>query len=530
MSDLYNTTPGSYGGFTSPVPGGSSSAGFYQQSMNLPYHQGRSILATIPEYQRNPLLLEKDIMFKVSEGRQNFMKIIMEASELSGGKIVNDVRYRLPIEIDPLQRLYIAAGAYTGTSSLTNLKIKSNTTKISTAMPGGNPKQVGDIARLEKDQFVMLMFSWVDPRRGNKPVVATNATPSAPVPEICKVLAVDYTNGTVKLSRNWAGEQRTTTPTAPDSFTVTTTATTTANQIQDKYAFLIPMAKSMKEDEIDAKIRNYSGSWTHGVLQRHLLAWGTQKFAEVIASNLGIQSPLAKSKTQALKDYYDHWEWMALFGEKSEEFDSETGYWSGTTDGILANIPLSHHITIKDIDWSTATFDGTTSKMGSFHPIVFNKLLQGKAYHGSGQKALVCGADFYTSFTTMLNSMTQAIPSIISDWKVEGKSFSTGDGLTIQVIPSDKMSLNGLSRSAVLYDKSAFLSIGLKGYPGADIVDQISNENPLKTNGFIHGVKGFIDLNPDAHWMFTLLSRYDAGGVDNTTAYDALDPYGEYLG
>jgi len=528
MSDLYAASSGSFGGFTSPIPGGSSSAGFYQQSMNLPYYQGRSILATIPEYLRNPLALEKDIIFKISEGRQNFMKIIMEANEGSG-ITVNDVRFRLPIEVNPLLRLYIDAGTYTGTSSVSTFKITSNKTKISTAMPGGNPKQVGDIARLEKDQFVMLMFSWVDPRRTAKPYIAANAHAAAPVPELCKVMSVDYTAGTVKVSRNWAGEQRTSTPTAPDSFTVTANATTAANQINTKYAFLIPMAKSMKEDEIDAKIRNYSGTWTQGMVQRHLLAWGTQHFSEVIASNLGIQSPLAKSKRQALIDYYDHWEWQMLFGEKSEDFDPETGFWSGTTDGILANIPLTHHIAIKDINWSSATFDGTTSNMGSFHPIIFNKMLQGKAYHGTGQKVLVCGADFYTSFTTMLNAMTQAIPDIISSWKVEGKTFSTGDGLNVQVVPSDKMSLNGLSRSAILYDKTAFKTVNLKGYPGADIME-VANENPLKTNGFIHGVKGFVDLNPDSHWMFTMVSPYDAGGFDNTTLYSDLDVFGEYLG
>ena len=70
---------------------------------------------------------------------------------------------------------------------------------------------------------------------------------------------------------------------------------------EKKYAFFIPMAKSMKEDEIDAKIRNFSGTWTHGILQRHLMAWGSQRFAEVISANMGLQSPLTNLNSKLLK-------------------------------------------------------------------------------------------------------------------------------------------------------------------------------------------------------------------------------------
>ena len=523
MSDLYNAAPGTYGGFTSPIPGGSSSKGWYQQPMNLPFYEGRSILATIPEYQRNPFLFEKDLMFKISEGRANLMKIIMEQAEMGGGIEVPDVRYRLPIEVDPTQRVYldIQSSVAVTAKGLSTFKIRGNTTKISTAMPGGNLKQVGDIARLEKDQFIMLMFSWVEPRR-TAAVALTNLTfyspqaiQSAPVPEICKIVSVDYANSKITVERYWAGEQRTTTPTYSNipSFSVHADGTTSTWQSQygsgtvtfeKKYAFFVPMAKSMKEDEIDAKIRNFSGTWTHGILQRHLMAWGSQRFAEVISANMGLQSPLTKSKQQAIKDFYDHWELMALFGEKHEEYDAETGYWSGTTDGLLANIPKSHYWTIKGIDYATGGFTaGKDTSWGSFHPIIFDKVMEGKAYMGSSEKVLVCGSAFHTSFSAMINFMTQAVPEIKSEWNVIGRRFKTSNGLTITVVPSDKMSLNGLSHSAILYDKQYFKPIKLKNYPSADIYE-IQNENPLKSNGFIHGVKGFIDLNPDAHWVFTV--------------------------
>lgn len=550
MSDLYNATPTSYGGFTSPVPGGSSKQGFYQQPQNLPYYSGRSILAVIPEYLRNPLMMEKDLMYKISEGRANFMKIILESIEQGGGHTVNDVRFRLPIEVEPVQRIYLdvqtvsAAAASTG---LCSFKIASNKNAIATAMVGGNPKQVGDIARLEPGQMIMLMFSWVEPRRTS--VIANNkqsfiypqASELAPVPELSKIVSVNYETSTIVVQRLWAGSQRTTAPTyntAAASFSVAARNSTPTWEVSgctstcvvpQEFAYFIPMAKSMKEDEIDANVRNYGNTWTHGIVQRHLLAWGSQYLSETIAANLGIQSPLAKSKRQAIKEYYDHWEWTALFGEKNEAFDSVTGYWQGWTDGILANIPKTHYIAIQDIDYASGFTAGSSANMGSFHPLIFNKLMQGKGHIGSGKKVLVCGEDAYTSFTTMINHMTQAVSDIKSEWSVEGKAFKTSGGLALDVIPSDKMTLNGMSNTMIMYDKQYFKPISLNGYPGADIVE-VENENPLKTNGFIHGVKGFIDINPDAHWVFTVIPKYYPDGTSNATAYAAVSPLGDYMG
>lgn len=537
MSDLYKATQGDFGSFSSPYPGGSSSKGFYQQPLNIPYYQGRSILATIPEYQRNPLMLEKDLLFKYMEGRQNFMKIILEYAEMSGGVTVNDVRYRMPVDMKPVPRVYLSVQGTTGAVTAAGyhtFKIKSNQDKIATAKDGGNPKQVGDIARLEKDQFIMLMFSWVEPRRTGILSYAPGAIAAKPVPEICKVISVDYAKSTITVQRNWAGEQRdsyTYNGTNVPAFQVTADGDWTGSPIAvpEKYAFILPMAKSMKEDEIDAKIKNYSNTWVHGIMQRHLLAWGSQYFSETISQNLGIESPLMRSRQHAIEEYYDHWEWQLLFGEKSEFFDAETGYWYGTTDGLLTNIPKSHYVAIKGIDYNSGFTSGSSSNMGSFHPLIFNKILESMAYMGSQNKVLVCGSAYYTAFTSMINFMTQQVPDIKSEWRVEGKTFRSSNGLTIDVVPSDKMSLNGLQQSAILYDKTAFKMTSLKNYPGADIVE-VQNENPLKKNGFIHGVKGSIDMNPDSHWVFTVIEPSYMDGTSNTSAYDAVPLLGTYLG
>ncbi len=543
MADLYKARPEQFGGFTTPYPG-SSSAGYYQQSLNLPYTLGRSILAVIPEYQRNPFQFEKDMAVTViAEGRANMMRIILEQLEKGDGFTVNDVRYRFPIEVEPQRRIYLAPQTVQPVNSkgVTKIKIESNRNKIATAHPDGNIKQVGDIARLEVGQYILLMFSWVEPRRTN--AVSGSSTvyynpgahPNAPVPEIAKIIDIDYENSTITIVRNWAGDRRTNftySAAKVPGFEVISTGSAvwgvTGAKVPQKFAFIIPMAKAMKEDEIDAKIRTYTGTWADGVLQRSLFAFGSQNFAEVISKNLGLPSPMARTREQAIKDFFDTWEYTAIFGEASENFDPETGYWIGTTDGILAKIPKSHYIAIKGIDWSAGFNSGNYNSFGTFNVYVFNKFLQGKAYYGSETKTLVCGADFYTSFVTMINFMTQNVPDIKSEWQVTGKRFVTSDGLTVNVIPSDAMTLNGMSNMAILYDSQYFKPVRLNNYPTMDLIT-VNNENPLKMNGFVHGVKGFIDLNPDAHWVFTVVDKKLPDGTDNSALYNSIDPLGQPL-
>ena len=512
MADLYKGLPQNYGGFDpSHLVGGSGSAGYYQKAQGLPFYQGRSILATIPEYQRNPLMLEKDLMVKIVEGRSAMMRMLYDYAEKNGSVSVKDVRFKLPVEIVPHQRFYLKTGVYTTSSHLATFDIESNNTKIKTAHPQGNIKQKGDIARIEVGQFIMLMFSWVAPSRTAAPIYANRPAITAPIPELCKVIAVDYENSRITVQRNWAGEKRTSVPNAAGALTVhpsTYTASTAAGQagtIPIKDAFFVMMAKSMQEDEIDSKIHNWSGTWVYGLLQRHLRAFGSQHLAETISRNLGIASSAQKTKKLAVEQFYKDWEWTSLFGEKSEDYDNETGYWSGTTDGLLTNVPTSHYINIRDIDYGTVgkvPFQTDGSYMGTFHPQIFNKLLEEKGYIGSQEKILLCGASFHTSFSTMINIMTQNLPEIKSEWRVEGRRFMSSNGLNINVIPSDLMSLHGLSHTGILVDPSFFKLVKLDGYP-TDIL-QVHNENPLKENGFIHGIQGFIDLNPDAHWVFNL--------------------------
>ena len=494
---LYNSTPQNTGGF---IPPSSGFSGYYNLSLGIPFYHGRSLIASIPEYTRNPGLLANDLVRNISEGRSNLMKLLYEEAERNGTSYQPDVKFRYRVNVTPNERIYLAEGTYTVSDMKSTFKL-SNFSRPTQSYPTatGNPKVVGDIARVQEGDYLLLMFSWLDKDRTGTPQYGTS-TYSKVVPEIVKVISRDVTTNTIVVQRNWAGQRRVTSPQTPPTLTVVSNSSTpAANQVRAKDAFFMRLPNSMPEDQIDQKIYNFTQTWAEGIMQRMVRAWGSGRMGEIINQNLGNPSPLARSKQQAIADFYDQWELAALWGERAEGF-TEEGEWWGLTDGLLTDVPKSHYVGIVPITYQNIR-SRPEKAFGSFDIPIFNLILERAAYIGSENKIMLCGNDVYRDFTTMINYMTQAVPDIKSEWKIVGKRFTTSNGLTIDFVPSDKMSLNGMSNKAILFDRSAFKKVELKGYP-TDIVE-INNENPLKSNGFIHGVMAFVNTNPDATWVFT---------------------------
>lgn len=496
----YSTTPAEEGAFAFSRTG---SAGYQNFSQGLPWYHGRSQIATIPEWQRNPWMLANDLVMNIKEGRSQFAKILYQYAEANGRIEMPDVKFRWRVNIAPYKRIYLKQGAVTSTDKVSTFKL-TDYTRPSQSYPTstGNPKVVGQIAQLQAGDYLLVMFSWLAKDRTGS--VAYKESYSAVVPEICRVISVDYSANQIVVERNWAGAQRVTAGNNPGTFTVVAnSATPTANQLKEKDAFFIILPRAMKEDEIDAKVFGMSQTWAEGLMQRSLEAWGSGYFQEVINKNLGLGSKASANKQEAIMRYHDKLEIGSIFGEKAEGFDQETGDWWGMTDGLLTNISKEHYIGLVPMRIQYLR-DGSMSKYayGSFDLPVFNKLLEDKGYYGSETKIIVCGQKFYTSVATMINQMTQNIPTIVDKWGVRAISFDSSGGLNVKFVLSDVMTLNGFGNKAIMVDPSAFRLVGLKGYP-TDIIE-ISNENPLKSNGFIHGVYAFVDLNPDAHWVFTI--------------------------
>lgn len=493
----YNSTPGTTGGFTAPSSG---AAGYVNFSQGIPFYQGRSQVATIPEYQRMPGQLEKDILMTLEEKGSNLAKILLQYAEANGKITKSDVKFFWRKEVVPHGRFYLKQAAYTVSSMKTTFKL-SDFTRPTQSYPlsTGNPNVVGDIARLQAGDFILLMFSWLkSDRTGSNAYVEGYATP---VPEIAKILSVDYANNSFVCERNWAGAQRAAAGTAPSTVTVVAnSATPSSSQVRARDAFFMLMPRSMKEDQIDSKVSGMTGTWDYGIMKRALRAWGSGTLGEVIRKNLGLGSKLDQDRTQAIKNYYNEMALDAIFGEKSETWDPETNEWSGTTDGLLASVSSTHYLGIvpmrQHLLRSTPQY-----AYGTWDIPILTKFLENKANYTANKHLIaVCGAENYIAFQTMINQMTQNIPNIVSEWKVEGKRFSTGDAV-VDFIPEPAMSMNGMRNKVILFDPAAFKMVNLQNYP-TDIVE-VNNENPLLQNGFIHGVYSFINTNPDSCWVLT---------------------------
>lgn len=523
MGLIYSSTPATTGGFTQTHSG---SAGYFNFSQGIPWYKGRSQLATIPEFMRNPQLLENNLVINLKEGRANLMKILFEYAESNGVIEVPDVKPRWKVKINPHDRFYLKAGAYAISNNRTTFQLTTfarPTPAISNAL--GNPKVVGDIARLQAGDFIALMCSWVKSDRTAYSASGTYTAPApfyAPKPEICKIISVDYNANTFVAERNWAGSQRTAASTLTGSFTVTTAATgSSTSYINTTDAFFVRLPRTVKEDDIDAKVWGGTPTWDENILKRSLKAWGSGYLAEVINSNTGNPSPAAEDKQMAIDAFYGDWEYDAIWGEKSEGWDAETGDWWGTTDGLLAKVPVGHYIGIVPISIGQIKTNPSYA-MGSFDPIVFNKVFSEKVYVNTngvqaGDYVCVCGSTFQMNFASMINLQTQNVPTIQSDWKVVGNRFQTSDGATIDFVPSDKMSLNGMKNVGIMFPKSAFRLMKLKNYP-TDIVE-VNNENPLKKNGFIHGVMGFRNDNVDSTWVFVLDNALGGNRDESSYSY-----------
>lgn len=515
MSTGYNMTQAGSGGFV-PQRTGSSGILNYQ---GIPFSQGRSKIATIPEFQRNPMLLEKSLLMTIQEGRANLTKYLYEYAEKNGMMTFNDVKYRWRVKVIPHARFYLKPATYSVTNGRSVFELNTFTKPSSVAFSNGNPNVIGDIARIQEGQHILIMCSFTNKERTSTATVHTdpdagtdytyNGKPTSkyPVPEIAKIEKVDYATGKITVLRNWAGAQRTAAPaTLAESIIVASvnTAPTADYTVKKDDAFFILLPKTMPEDEIDAKIMNYTSTWQENIMKRTVKAWGEGHFQKVINANLGNEQPGAQSKEIAIKTFYDEIGWDAIWGEKAEGFDDD-GNWWGHTDGLLSTLDKGHYIGLAPMN-HTILRSKPENAYGSFDIPVFNKLLEDKGYYGSDRKVMLCGSRAYSDFSTMINQMTQDIPNIVSDWKVVGKSFTTSNGLTVDFIPTDVFSLNGMQNYMIMFDPSTFKKVGLKGYP-TDMYE-ISNENPLKTNGFIHGVYSFMDTNPDAHWVFVLDDNY----------------------
>jgi hypothetical protein len=193
-----------------------------------------------------------------------------------------------------------------------------------------------------------------------------------------------------------AGDKRTSAPTAPDPFTVGTAE----GNILPETAFFLKMGNVLTEGSDDQKLFTFSNTWDYNYCQYMMRKWGATDIEKNIKKKGQTEATMIRNKRQALESFMDELDWNFIFQTRDQGYDDKNKWW-GKMGGLLEYIPKEHYLKV------TAPTYGTN--MGDFTIENFNLLLENKFYYGSQNKILLCGTNWHTAFSTMINKQTVVI-------------------------------------------------------------------------------------------------------------------------
>jgi hypothetical protein len=314
------------------------------------------------------------------------------------------------------------------------------------------------------------------------------------MPEIVRVKSVDAATGKVVVQRNVSNAADGTYTGVGFTVEATKTTAVSASYVLEEDAFMMKMGNSMIEGSDDQLIHSTSNTYDWNVAQYTMRKWGATDIQQNIRKQWQPEKQMQKNRREALESFFDELEWQAIFGFRKEQ--EIAGKWQGFAGGMLETLPSTHVQEVEGIDYS-----GTDK--GDFTIPYFNKMFENKFYYGSQEKVLFCGVNYHTAFATMINSMTQNIPNIVDSWGVQGHKFKTSNGGSLTVVPSDKLSLNGMSDYALLMDPTCFQYGHLQNMD-INIIEKNVSSNPHEETGEVYGTFTFKRTNPDANWLFLM--------------------------
>jgi len=484
------------GGFDPPTTG---TGGFMNASQGLQFYQGASVIADIPDFQRD-YNLRDELITRIEEGRFSMMRVLLDYAMENEAYVTDDIQARWYLDYKATARFYLKIKANQGGTAGT-ATYSSSQFILST---------VGDSQRLQSGDLVAMMCTTVPTdRNANSVMLDYVATPSGgsiyekenviatPLFEMGRVTEVNYTTGAVTIDRNVGGDGQTTARTGM-AFTVVANATTDpgANSIRAEDAFFIKMTKPQAEGRDDVTIWSSSNTWDYNYCQFIIRKWGTTDIQENITRRGQPQGQYAKNRLEALEQYFEELDYYAYFGFRKSETNAE-GEWLGHAGGFFEHVPSAHYVAVEEPDYNS------NLRSGDFTLKKFNKFWTNKFYHGSQDKVILCGERYHTAFSWMINNMTQNIPTIVDRWGVRGRQFDCSNGGRIFVVPSDTLSLNGLDHIAIVLDPSTFRYGHLQNMD-TTIVDPLPSVNIHRTSGEIFNVFTFKRVNPDANWVILM--------------------------
>lgn len=439
---------------------------------NITYYSAPTVVDQIPEsfriYDRKTGMLTK-----IEEGRANLMRLLWNYAKSSGSFVATDTETRWGLEYGRLDKIFFSSDS--GTSGVSDANDVLHVTNEE-----GRRLQAGDILN--------LMGFWVTPARVMTGSSANVKTSANPVPEQIQVL-VNYGEGSGNVSgsastaatkllvrRNFGGAL----PTADAAMLVDIAGGTWSDPVTAP--FMWKAGNSIAEGVDDQLTYSDVDTFDYNYCQIVMRKWSATETEQNINRFFSQEKTFQRNGRKALNEFIKELDVMYMFNSRKTEVVNGRRKWY--FGGIAEFIPAANHIPYGDALFQTKNF---------------NDQLKNMFYYGSQTKLALCGADFYTKFSNMIDNKI-ILPAATNGWGVELTRFSATNGGTLLFAPSDTLSLHGMSDYCYIIDPSHFQYGHLQNMDIKTIT--VPQTNPHAMEAEIYGQITAKRTNPLAHWVF----------------------------
>ena len=440
---------------------------------SISYFSSQPVVANIPSEFR---IYDRDFLTtKISEGRANLMRLLLAVARRKGAYIARDVETRWGIEYARLDKINMTANSTTSVAAQTNW---NDVLVVSNA----------DGARLQAGDILNLMGHWVSVTRSYLTATtgegALTKGASTPLPEQVKVLenygSDSYSTGNCKIRvrRNFGGLA----PTGTGHANLLVDYDGSITSIGGMAPFLWKAGNSMAEGRDDQLTYSDTNTWDYNYCQIVMRKWSATETEQNVDRFYSREKTFQVNGRKALEEFYRELDVQAFFGSRRTEVEGGRQKWY--FGGIAEFIPSSNHVAYTDTLFETKNF---------------NTQLKDMFYFGSQIKLALCGADFYTKFSNMIDNKI-ILNGNVSGWGVNLVEFNTTNGGKLLIAPSDTLSLHGMSDYCYIIDPDHFQYGHLQNMDIKSITVPITN--PHEMEGEVYGQITMKRTNPKAHWVF----------------------------
>jgi hypothetical protein len=415
------------------------------------------------------------MLTKIGEGRANLMRLLLNYAKSNGAYVATDVETRWGLEYARIARVFCSSDSTSTASNKNDILHFTNE----------------EARRLQAGDMLNLMGFFVSPSRGLAFATGQGLnlkTSTYAMPEQVKIL-VNYGEGSGNLNgvasstctkvlvrRNLGGVE----PTGHVDMLVDIAGGTWAAPITSP--FLWKAGNSIAEGLDDQITYSDVDSFDYNYAQIVMRKWSATETEQNVNRFFSSEKTFQRNGRRALEEFFKELDVMALFGSRRTEVENGRRKWYA--GGIHEFIPASNHKAYDDSLFITKNF---------------NEKLKDMFYYGTQQKLMLTGADFYTSFSNMIDNKI-ILPAAVNSWGIELIRFNASNGGSLLLAPSDTLSLHGMSDYAYVIDPAHFQYGHLQNMDIKTIT--VPQVNPHAQEAEIYGQITFKRTNPLAHWVF----------------------------